>query len=131
MAEVVLRLPSKVPYGYVEIRADASEVESLPSPDMLASFYAAYFLAYKESEVGILEAGPSTAKSKAAQIQVSDILAEMSDGDRDDREAAAKTLIVRELGGIPVEETGDEPWNQPPATTKEKPWIAEPDWDFG
>lgn len=139
MAEVILRLPSKVPYGFIEVRADASEVENLPSPDMLASFYAAYFLAYKEVETKTFEAGPSTAKSTAKPLpSLEDTLSGLGDkvaiAAATEGFEAAQDLIVRELGGVPVEETGDEPWNQPSAATEEKPWVAkaaESDWDFG
>lgn len=132
MAQVILRIPSKVPYGYVEVHADASEVENLPSPEMLATFYATYFKAYKEAEEKALFSGPSAPKSKAPQIKISDVLTEMSDGDHDTEESAVKALLVKELGAVEVEETGDEPWNQT-TETEEKPWVAkasESDWDF-
>lgn len=142
MAEVIIRLPSKVPYGYIEVRADASEVENLPSPDMLATFYATYFTAYKEAELKALQAGPSSAKSTAKPLPSLDetlggLGTKVAKVAAEDGFEKAQELIVKELGGVPVEETGDEPWNQPtdPAVEAEsKPWIAkaaESDWDFG
>lgn len=50
MSEIVFRLPSKLPYGYVELRATNEELTHLPDPEMLGAVYAAFVEAYKAGE---------------------------------------------------------------------------------
>lgn len=125
MTQIILRLPSKVPYGYVEVSADSADIEDIPSPETLATFYATYMKAYKEAEEKALTFQPPILKAKpAVSKSVDDVLSEDE----------VKDLLVKELGAVPVpNETGDEPWNQE-TEAEEKPWVAkakESDWDFG
>jgi len=115
MAEIIFRFPSKVPYAYVEMRA---ETDVDPTPEELAEQFASSFKRYKAAEEKALQA-PANARPEPT---VEEVLSEDE----------AKDLLVRELGAVPVDETGDEPWNnKPEPATKE--WKAPSDdaWDFG
>lgn len=116
MAELIYRIPSKVPYGYVEWRGDPND--PIPDPETLARGYAEYVTAYKKAEEAALQA-PTKLVSKPAVKPVEDVLSEDEVVD----------LIVKELGGVPVEETA--PWDDKPEVAK-KEWEAPASdaWDF-
>lgn len=127
--DIIIRIPSKVPYGYIEVRADETEIDKVPSPEMLASFYANYMKAYKDAEVKALEA-PPTAPPAIPTPTPEEAAAKLNAMDK---------LITEELGGKIVG-AKEKPWENE-VETPEKPWesdgakASEPstsddDWDF-
>jgi hypothetical protein len=124
MAEIIYRLPSKVPYGYVEVRYSAEDVATIfdtLEPEEIADDYIRIFKRFKDAEEKALTFKPPILKAKP-EPTVEEVLSEDE----------VKDLLVKELGAVPVDETGDEPWNNKPEQT-EKKWEAPSDdaWDFG
>jgi len=116
MAEIIYRFPSKVPYGYVEVRFEGQ----YEGPARLAETYIEDFKKFKAAEERALQA-PVIIKPKP-EPTVEEVLSEDE----------VKDLLVKELGAVPVDETGDEPWNNKPEPAA-KEWKAPSDdaWDFG
>lgn len=115
MAELIFRFPSKVPYGYVELR---TQLDQDPTPEELAEQYVSSFLRYKKAEEAALQA-PVTLKSPPASVAtVDEVLSE--------DEAVA--TVVATLGAT---EVSDAPWDNKP-DEKAKEWSAPADsaWDF-
>lgn len=116
MATTILRIPSKVPYGYVEIHLEG-ELDAVT----LANKYAEYVLTYKKAEEAALQA-PTVLKSKPAPVEeISKIL----------EEDEAVDLVTSTLGATDVT---DEPWtdeNKPEPAAKEWEAPVDSDWDFG
>lgn len=115
MATTILRIPSKVPYGYVEVHLEG-EMDAVT----LANKYAEYVLAYKKAEEKALEFKPPILKAKPAPVEdIAKIL----------EEDEAVDLVVSTLGATDVT---DEPWNDKPEPAA-KEWEAPADdaWDFG
>lgn len=128
MTEIIYRIPSKVPYGYVEVRFNEGDIP--PDPLVIAEEYANYFYAYKGAEEAALTKAPQITSKPA----ITKPLAEVTTLTEDE----AKDLIVRELGGVPIEGGETEPWKNKPDTVDE-PWVEEKrapvtaassDWDF-
>lgn len=122
MAELIYRFPSKVPYGYVELKV---EIDRDPTPEEVATQYIESFLKYRDAEEKALNA-PNSAppKSKPATKPIEDVLSEDE----------ATDLIKRELGATEVSDDSDSdaPWNNKPEA-EEKPYVkpaSEDDWDF-
>jgi hypothetical protein len=123
VAEIIFRFPSKVPYGYVELR---TTTDDNPTPEVLAQQYASDFLRYKEAEAAALAAGP-----KKVGKPEPDINQELS-------QEEAGNLIKHDLGATEVMD--EAPWDNPPAAPTADPWadksepatpVADSDWDFG
>lgn len=126
MAQTILRIPSKVPYGYVEVI-----LEGEMDATRLANKYAAYVLEYKAAEEKALNAGFSAPKSKPAVKSVDDVLDYNNDGPGD-VDTAAADLIKSKLGATEVDGDEDAPWNNKPEA-EDKPYVkpaAADDWDF-
>ena len=127
MSEIEFRLPSKVPYGYVNVRFNTPETEA-PDPQFLAAMYASYVMAFAEQERESLNAYGKPAQAKQAPSEAAPEAAMTKE--------EAEKLIKQELGGVVVsEETHEKPWeNEAPAV--KKPWEgggtavkpAEIDW---
>lgn len=127
MAELIYRIPSKVPYGYVEIKYSAEDlVDVLPdlTPEAVADDYIRVVTRYRDMEEKALTA-PNSAppKSKPPIVQpIDDVLSQ------DD----AADLIKSKLGATEVDGEDDAPWNNKPEA-EEKPYVtpaSEDAWDF-
>lgn len=122
MAEVIFRFPSKVPYGYVEVKMERV-MGNLDSSD-LAAEYVREFTTYRDAEAKALDSLNSTPpKSPPAMPKSVD---EVLDEDE------AKELIKSKLGATEVDGEEDAPWNNKPEA-EEKPYVtpaSEDDWDF-
>jgi hypothetical protein len=126
MAEVIYRFPSKVPYGYVEVKFETPDT----NPDVLAKLYIEDFQRFRSSEESALTA-PNSAPPKSKPPIVRSIAEVMSDEDVDTEKQAAD-LIKRELGATEVDGEDDAPWNNKPEA-EEKPYVtpaSEDAWDF-
>lgn len=130
--QITYRIPSKVPYGYAEVTFNEGEIP--PDPLALAEEYANYVLAYKGAEEKALTA-PNSKPIKAKPPVTRSISEIMSDEDVDtEKEAAAlkaaEDLIIKNLGGVKVDEE-TAPWDNPPET-EPKEWTppASDAWDF-
>ena len=127
MAELIYRFPSKVPYGYVELKV---EIDRDPTPEEVATQYIESFLKYRDAEEKALNA-PNSAPPKSKPPIVRTIAEVMSDEDVDTEKQAAD-LIKRELGATEVDGEDDAPWNNKPEA-EEKPYVtpaSEDAWDF-
>lgn len=127
MAEVIFRFPSKVPYGYVEVKMERtmSGVDSVG----LAQEYAREFLTYREAEAEALAAPKPAAKAQAPSVD--EVLNYNGDGPGD-VDAAATELIKNALGATELDDDPTAPWNDKPEP-EEKPYVAPPsasDWEF-
>jgi hypothetical protein len=128
MAKITVRLPSKVPYGYVEF--EVNDGEDWPDPEALAKDYVWHFSEYRKAEEAALTASNS-APPKSKPPIVRSIAEVMSDEDVDTEKQAAD-LIKRELGATEVDGEDDAPWNNKPEA-EEKPYVtpaSEDAWDF-
>lgn len=128
MTEIIYRIPSKVPYGYVEVRF---ENDHRPLADQLAADYASYFLAYKEAEEAALKA-PTKVQAKHNVKPLVQVLADPPE-ETDDAAVleSVKALIGKELGGVEIDDDADAPWNNKPEPAKKPYAVDDSDWDFG
>ena len=114
MAEVVFRLPSVVPYGYVEVRWESPGKPI--APEILASMYANYVLAFAEEERKAASAygNPSTAAPAAVGAEV----------DQEDQAHETAVQAVAEGLGATVIEEGEAPapWETKVPAPQAKPW---------
>jgi hypothetical protein len=122
MAEIEFRLPSAVPYAYVNVKASEAELGAdglLANPEMLARVYANYVMAFSSAEREALDAygKPQEAPSEPPSASV-DQEAEASETDP---QADAESLIKSELGATKI---GEEPapWEEKAEATEPKPW---------
>lgn len=140
MAEIIYRIPSAVPYAYVEVHV--SDLSELPDPAMLAAQYAAYYDAYSREEKAAIQRalGAPQADSQEAPPGDPQVAAQRLAGGRKPRTAdeaseMAVQLIKSELGAVEVAEhdeaedcknnSNKAPWDQPAAEAKPKPWETE------
>jgi len=134
VAEVIFRLPSKLPYGYVELHATAEELSSLPDPEMLGGVYAAFVEAYRAGEKAGFERGEASKGNHVLVPSRGEVLAQttdrvvaLSEGLSDrlavvDSESDAASLLVATLGATVLESVdADAPYAKPALAVK-KPW---------
>lgn len=143
MAEIEFRLPSKVPYGYVNVTGTEEEFGApglISSPDILARVYANYVLAFAEAERKALDGYGKTPSvplgdvfkpvvGQEPDVHESAVQAPrtvnqvMSDEDVD-TVAEAEEILKRELGATVIEEQGDPapPWEKKAEAPEPKPW---------
>ena len=116
MSEIIYRIPSAIPYAYVEVHV--KDVSELPDPAMLAAQYAAYYDAYSKEEKAAIQRALSAPQAPS----------------QTDPETRAQQLLNEGLGG--VTELHDEaeeyknnsdkaPWDKPQVDAKPKPWETE------
>ena len=111
MSEIEFRLPSKVPYGYVNV---SFTTEDTPEPATLAAMYASYVMAFAEQERESLNAYGKPVQAKQAPSEAAPEAAVT--------EEEAEKLIKKELDGVVVsEETHEKPWENEAPKVK-KPW---------
>ena len=115
MAPVTFRIPSKIPYGYIEFVTEG-ELDAVA----LANQYVEFVKAYKDAEERAL-AAPTKTQSKHEVASVDKVLSEDEVVD----------LVVRELGGVPVDDDKDAPWNNKPEPVKKDYAVDDSSWDFG
>lgn len=125
MATVILRVPSKVQYGYVEIQATPEELGDASlasSPEALALVYMNYVKAFREGEEQALKAATSTPKPKAEKpVSIAAIVDDIAKADAaDDGMAEAEKLLKDGLGATVVDE--EAPYKKTPPAAKAKPW---------
>lgn len=114
MATVILRVPSKVQYGYVEIQATPEELGDASlasSPEALALVYMNYVKAFREGEEQALKAAAPAPKPKAEKP---------ASLPADDGMAEAEKLLKDGLGATVVDE--EAPYKKTPPAAKAKPW---------
>ena len=125
MSEIEFRLPSKVPYGYVNVRFDIPG--DAPEPKMIAALYASYVMAFTEQERESLNAYGKPSEAPPGDVQAAKARLVKGQKPRTVDEAdvmaeEAVKLIVNELDGKVVsEETHDKPWENEAPKVK-KPW---------
>jgi hypothetical protein len=97
VTEIEFRLPSKVPYGYANVRF---EVEGVPDAEYIANMYANYVMAFAEAERSALNAygKPSEAPTAPPVAKV--------DQESTDEENVHETAVqaVKELGATKIDE---------------------------
>jgi hypothetical protein len=117
VATVILRVPSKIQYGYVEIQATPEELGGdaalLSSPELLAEMYVRYTKDFREREEQALKAAAPAPKPKPEVTlkELGDAMGEM---------AEAEKLLKDGLGATVVGE--DAPYKKTPPAAKAKPW---------
>lgn len=120
MATVILRVPSKVQYGYVEIQATPEELGDASlasSPEALALVYMNYVKAFREGEEQALKAAAPTPKPKAEEpVSIAAIVDDITE---------AEKLLKDGLGATVIDDAivdGDAPYKKTPPAAKAKPW---------
>jgi hypothetical protein len=117
VATVILRVPSKIQYGYVEIQATPEELGGdaalLSSPELLAEMYVRYTKDFREREEQALKAAAPAPKPKPEVTlkELGDAMGEM---------AEAEKLLKDGLGATVVDEGA--PYKKTPPAAKAKPW---------
>jgi hypothetical protein len=138
VATVILRVPSKIQYGYVEIQATPEELGGdaalLSSPELLAEMYVRYTKDFREREEQALKAAAPTPKPKAEVTlkELGDAMADMAKATaptlKSETEESfsiasldeAEKLLVQTLGATVMEENA--PYKKTPPAAKAKPW---------
>lgn len=120
VATVILRVPSKVQYGYVEIQATPEELGDASlasSPEALALVYMNYVKAFREGEEQALKAAAPAPKPKTEKpVSIAAIVDDIAD----DGMAEAEKLLKDGLGATVVDE--EAPYKKTPPAAKAKPW---------
>jgi len=113
MTEVEFRLPSAVPYAYVNVKGTLEELVEV-NFEMLASLYANSLTAFQTAEVQaaklIVQGGALGAMAAGEPEQT--IKAESADG----AQIISETLGATELDNV------NAPWEAPPKAPKKNPW---------
>ena len=126
MATVILRVPSKIHYGYVEIHATPEELGGdaalLSSPELLAEMYVRYTKDFREREEQALKAAAPASKPKPEKpVSIAAIVDDIAKADAAEADLTeAEKLLVQTLGATVVEENA--PYKKTPPAAKAKPW---------
>jgi len=122
VADIEYRLPSKIPYGYVNVKFT---LEETPEPEILAAMYASYAMAFAEQERKSLDEYGKPVQARTAPSEATPEVAAPKPvhGVPADAEVSAEDLIKQELGGVVVsEEIHEKPWEQDVPAAAPKPW---------
>ena len=121
MTEIIYRIPSAIPYAYVEIHAQ--DISELPDPAMLAAHYAAYYDAYSKEEKEAIKRALEGPKRPDPRDSI---------GDPHKAVTEAVRALDEGLGGVTkledlIEVSGIAPWDDSDlkAEAKPKPWETD------
>lgn len=144
MANIEFRLPSKVPYGYVNV---SFTTDDTPEPETIAAMYAAYVMAFAEQERESLNNYGKPVQASSAPFEgppgdpeaaAKRLAEDKKPRTVDEAEEMAAQLIKSELGGVVVSKYNNDgpgdveadamdaakPWENEAPATKAKPWES-------
>lgn len=143
MAEIIYRIPSAIPYAYVEVHV--KDISALPDPVMLAAQYAAYYDAYSKEEKAAIQRAlkaspgrgpgvhsgpkeaadaPQAASQDQDMVKAHEILAEGLGGVTEVPDESTYKSLDEQADAM-IKSGGDAPWNKPVAEAKPKPWESD------
>lgn len=115
MAELEFRLPSAIPYAYVNWRGTEEEAARL-NPEMLATLYANTLNAFQQAEAAAGRAIAAGARAPVSQPAAP--VLEESSGDQDE----AVQAVTEGLGATEIDDVNAPPYRQAAPAAKPKPW---------
>jgi hypothetical protein len=124
MAEIEFRLPSAVPYAYVNVKGTPEELAQI-NFEMLAALYANSLSAFQKAEVEAAKlivqgvTGEPASRLEGAIASLAEQPQQSESPSEDPAEEIKEQLGATELDNV------NAPWTAPPKGAKPKPWETE------
>lgn len=121
--EIEFRLPSAVPYAYVNVKGTAEELSRV-NFELLASLYANSLSAFQAAEIEaakLIVQGGAPAPVERPSVTVNDLPSVQPYGDTDPVAEDPVSEIKEQLGATEIPSAG-APWEAAPKTAGPKPW---------